>query len=56
MHQTRQGKQWHFGMKRHLGTDPQGVVHRLTATAAATVDLTQLPALVHGAERDLPGD
>lgn len=48
MHQTRKGKQWYFGMKLHIGTDPHGVVHRLTATDAAAADITQLPALLHG--------
>ncbi len=56
MRQTRKGNQWYFGMKLHLGTDPRGVVHSLTATDAAAADITQLPALVHGAERDLYGD
>ncbi len=56
MRQTRKGKQWYFGMKCHIGTDPRGVVHSLTATDAAAADITQLPALVHGAERDLYGD
>ena len=27
MKQTRKGKQWHFGMKLHIGTDRQGRVH-----------------------------
>lgn len=56
MHQTRKGNQWYFGMKLHVGTDLRGLVHRLTATHAAAADITQLPALVHGQERDLYGD
>jgi IS5 family transposase len=56
MRQTRQGKQWYFGMKLHIGTDPRGVVHHVVATDAATADITQLPALLHGEERDLYGD
>jgi IS5 family transposase len=56
MHQTRKGKDWHFGMKLHIGTDRQGLVHSLTATDAATADITQLPHLLHGAERTLYGD
>ena len=56
MHQTRKGQQWYFGMKLHIGADPQGLVHRLTTTDAAAADITQLPALLHGAERDLYGD
>ncbi|MGH7703421.1 MAG: IS5 family transposase [Gemmatimonadales bacterium] len=56
MRQTRKGKQWHFGMKLHTGTDLRGVVHSLTATDAATADITQLPALLHGQEQVLFGD
>lgn len=56
MRQTRKGPTWHFGMKLHVGTDRQGLVHSLTGTDAAVADITQLPALVHGQERDLFGD
>jgi IS5 family transposase len=56
MRSTRKGTQWYFGMKLHGGTDPRGVVHHVTATDAATADITQLPHLVHGQERDLYGD
>lgn len=56
MHQTRKGKQWHFGMKVHVGTDLRGTVHHLQVTAANVADITQLPDLLHGAERDLYGD
>lgn len=56
MHQTRKGSTWHFGMKAHVGTDLQGIVHRLTTTAAHVADITQLPHLLHGEERVLHGD
>lgn len=56
MRQTRKGKQWHFGMKAHVGTDTQGLVHSLTTTDAAQHDRTQLPALLHGQETTLYGD
>jgi len=56
MKQGRTGKTWHFGMKLHIGTDPKGRVHHVTATHAGTHDLTQLPALLHGAETVLYGD
>ena len=32
---TRNGNTWFFGMKLHVGTDPQGLVHSLTATERA---------------------
>lgn len=56
MHQTRKGKNWHFGMKLHVGTDLRGTVHHVTATDAKAADITQLPDLLHGAEEDLYGD
>lgn len=56
MKQTRKGNAWHFGMKLHIGTDLHGRVHHVTATDAATSDISQLPALLHGAERVLYGD
>jgi IS5 family transposase len=56
MHQTRKGNQWYFGMKLHVGTDRRGIVHSLTGTHAGVADITQLPALLHGGERELFGD
>lgn len=56
MRQTRKGKQWHFGMKLHVGTDTRGVVHTVTATHAAAADIQQLPDLLHGREKVLYGD
>ena len=56
MHQTKKGRTWHFGMKAHVGTDPQGIVHSLTTTAAHVADITMLPPLLHGEERVLYGD
>jgi len=56
MKQGRTGKTWHFGMKLHIGTDPKGRVHHVTATHAGAHDLTQLPALLHGEETVLYGD
>ena len=54
--QTRKGKNWHFGIKLHIGTDRRGVVHTVTATNAAAADISQLPALLHGQEREVFGD
>lgn len=56
MKQTRKGKNWHFGMKLHIGTDPRGIVHSVTATDAAVADVTQLTELLHGYEREVFGD
>jgi len=56
MKQTRKGNQWYFGLKLHIGTDTKGRVHRVIATHAATADITQLAALLHGEERAIFGD
>lgn len=56
MQQTRKGKQWHFGMKLHVGTDQRGLVHSLTATGAATSDVSQMDQLLHGDETVIYGD
>jgi IS5 family transposase len=56
MHQTRKGKDWHFGMKAHVGTDRNGIVHSLSTTAANVSDITQMPELLHGEEREVFGD
>jgi IS5 family transposase len=56
MKQGRKGKNWHFGMKVHTGTDRRGIVHSLTTTHAGEADITQLPQLLHGEERELYGD
>jgi IS5 family transposase len=56
MKQTRKGRNWYFGMKLHVGTDKRGIVHTVTATDARTADITQLPHLLHGQEREIFGD
>ena len=50
MHQTRQGKQRHFGMKLHIGVDSEtGLAHSAVVTAANVHDQHPLPELLHGA-------
>lgn len=56
MKQVRKGKMWHFGMKVHVGTDRQGLVHSLSVTHAAQADLHELGCLLHGQECELFGD
>jgi IS5 family transposase len=56
MHQTKKGKDWHFGMKAHVGTDQRGIVHSLTTTAANVSDVSQMGQLLHGQEREVLGD
>jgi len=43
-------------MKLHIGADTRGLVHTVRATDAAVADITQLPELLHGAEREVFGD
>ena len=51
MHQTCKGKQWHFGMKVHIGVDSEsGLVHSVETTAANVYDLTPAAELLHGEE------
>lgn len=56
MKQTHKGRNWHFGMKLHIGTDKRGIVHSVRATAAAVADVTQMLELLHGQERAVFGD
>ena len=54
MPQVRKGTQWFVGMKAHIGVDAHtGLVHSIATTAA---DVTQVPALLHGAETRVWGD
>lgn len=55
MRQTCKGKQWHFGMKRYVGTD-RGVVHTFTATHAAAPDTSQMLVPLHGQASAVYGD
>ena len=52
----KNGREWRFGMKAHVGTDPHGLVHTLVTTHAGASDFKQLPKLLHGQERELYGD
>ena len=56
MKQTKKGNNWYFGMKLHIGTDLQGLVHSVTGTNAATNDITQMAGLLHGEEKAVFGD
>ena len=56
MHQTKKGKDWHFGMKEHVGTDQRGIVHSLTTTPPNVSDVSQMGQLLHGQEREVFGD
>jgi len=58
--EMRQGKkndrEWKFGMKVHVGTSKQGLVHSIVTGPANEADITKLDGLLHGAESELYGD
>ena len=57
MRQTKKGKQWHFGMKAHIGVDSDsGLVHTVTARAANAPDVTEVGKLLHGHEQAIDAD
>jgi len=57
MHQTRRGKDWYFGMKRHVGVDSKTkLIHSVVATPANVADSAVLPELLHGEETRVWGD
>ncbi len=56
MKSTKKGTPWYFGMKAHIGTDPQGLVHRVAVTAANVHDATLMEACLHGQEKVIYGD
>lgn len=57
MHQGKKnGRQWEFGMKVHIGASKQGLVHSVVTGPANEADITKLDGLLHGAEKELYGD
>lgn len=57
MHQTRKGKNWHFGMKAHVGVDRKTkLIHSVAATPANVSDGSMIEQLLHGGETHVWGD
>jgi IS5 family transposase len=57
MHQTKQGNQWYFGMKAHIGADRDSqLVHTVVVTAANVADVTKTAELLHGDETQVHAD
>jgi len=52
----KNGREWEFGMKVHIGASKQGLVHSLVTGPANEADITKLDGLLHGGERELYGD
>jgi IS5 family transposase len=56
-HQTKNGNQWYFGAKAHIGVDSkETVVHSVATSAASVADKYMLPDLLHGKEKKVWGD
>ena len=48
MHSSQKGRQWHFGMKAHIGVDADsGLVHTVRCTSGNAHDITQAHRLLH---------
>ena len=56
MRSTCKGNNWYFGMKMHVGTTVDGLVHTLATTNAAQSDIKQMEGLLHGEEEVIYGD
>ena len=57
MHRAKKGKNWHFGMKAHIGVDLHtGLMRTVVGTPANVSDVTQAAALLHGKEELVLGD
>ena len=56
MKSTKKGNQWYFGMKAHIGTDLQGLVHSVAVTPANAHDATLMDECLHGQEKVIYGD
>jgi IS5 family transposase len=57
MHQTKNGNEWHFGIKAHIGVDSRHkLIHSVAATAASVHDSHLLRELLHGHETRVWGD
>jgi IS5 family transposase len=57
MSHTKKGRQWHFGMKGHIGVDADsGLIHTVTATTAKRNDIAMLDTLLTGTEKAVFGD
>lgn len=57
MHQGKKGKNWHFGMKAHIGVDAgSGLVHSVEVTPANTSDIAMAHELVRDDDDFCYGD
>ena len=56
MTSTKKGRNWYFGLKAHIGSDPQGRVHSVVVTDASVHDSQVMADCCHREERVIYGD
>ncbi len=56
MASTKKGRNWYFGLKAHIGSDPQGRVHSVVVTDASVHDSQVMADCFHGEEQVIYGD
>jgi IS5 family transposase len=57
MHSCKKGKEWHFGMKAHIGVDAgTGMVHTVEATSANVSDIEVAHKLIRKDDEVVNGD
>ena len=57
MYQTRNGRNWHFGKKVHVGGDrKRKFIHSMAARPANVSDGSMVDEILHGAETHVWGD
>lgn len=57
MHQGKKGKNWHHGMKMHIGVDAgTGLIHAVSTTPANISDIAEAPKLIREDDEVLFGD
>ena len=56
MGSTKKEKNWHFGLKAHVGSDPRGRVHRAVVTSASVHDSEIMEDCVYGQEKVIYSD
>ena len=56
-HQSKKGKNWHFGYKAHIGADRDtGLIHHVEVTAGNVSDVAEMSQLLNGMEDEVYGD
>ena len=51
MSSTKKGRNWHFGMKMHVGTDVNGMTRSVAVTTASVHDSVMMEELLRVEEK-----